>query len=419
MSTDIFADDYDAAEHWAQLQGRGEQADREQKLVDQAAVLRGKVEAGSDFLGWARRLPKNMGVGAMDAALNMLDFAEDVIDGAEETPAEKREKLSKEGGAAPDLPFAANLGITMFDHGFRDALRLLRNEIAKDSGTSDTVTQAIAQYAVPFGGWAKAIGGLKGSTLLGTIGRVAAAETATSATALAPHEGRLADLIQMGREMEGKFGEALLAISPDGSLLNQYIDYMTSREDEGEWEGRWKNVVDSLVTTGAGATLVKATPKILKGGQRVLEYAGENVGSAPVGLRAQRGSVGVSRRPYENAPDSLMGFSRHGPQKSFSENKYKHVEFVRVTFPDSGDSFLEAMNGLNRAHTLERARRNWDGAQIESVSRDEVLTADPELVRAVEGFAPARLEDLEYAGENLGPGPQGKPAQVGSVLNKE
>jgi hypothetical protein len=72
-------------------------------------------------------------------------------------------------------------------------------------------------------------------------------------------------------------------------------------------------------------------------------------------------------RPYANAPDSLMGFRRNGPQRLYEESGYKKEITVRVTFPD-GESFVDGMRGLNTAHAMERARRNWDGAEIELVA---------------------------------------------------
>ena len=65
---------------------------------------------------------------------------------------------------------------------------------------------------------------------------------------------------------------------------------------------------------------------------------------------------------YAKAPDSLMGFGR--TVKGFDELRYPHTAVVRVTFPD-GDDFVDAVNGMNGPHALERAKRNWDGAKIE------------------------------------------------------
>ena len=84
---------------------------------------------------------------------------------------------------------------------------------------------------------------------------------------------------------------------------------------------------------------------------------------------------------YRNAPDSLMGFRRYGPQRGFAETKYRTVVPVRVTF-DDGMSFVDAMNGLNKPHAMERARRNWPGAEIAEATQAELdaeLESDREL----------------------------------------
>jgi hypothetical protein len=41
------------------------------------------------------------------------------------------------------------------------------------------------------------------------------------------------------------------AVSPDGLAANRYIDWLTSRENEGEFEGRFKNVVDNAAGSAA------------------------------------------------------------------------------------------------------------------------------------------------------------------------
>ena len=111
-------------------------------------------------------------------------------------------------------------------------------------------------------------------------------------------------------------------------------------------------------------------------------YADQKVGLLPEWV-SEEGATDFSEAPYSKAPDSLMGFRKGKPNKGFAEERYKHVEFVRVTWPD-GDSMLEAQRGLNRAHALERARRNWSDAEISRVSRDEAMREDADLVREVD-----------------------------------
>lgn len=75
-------------------------------------------------------------------------------------------------------------------------------------------------------------------------------------------------------------------------------------------------------------------------------------------------------RPYQNVPDSLMGFSRNGPGKSYEEQKYKHVQPVRVHWED-GMSHEDSIKGLNKHHAVERAYRNWAGAShVEPIDKE-------------------------------------------------
>jgi inorganic pyrophosphatase-like protein/conjugative element/phage-associated large polyvalent protein len=79
-------------------------------------------------------------------------------------------------------------------------------------------------------------------------------------------------------------------------------------------------------------------------------------------------------RPYASVPDSLMGFRKEGPQKGFDETKYPHVQDVRVTFPGR-EPFEDAIKGMNKEHALERARRNWKGAEIEAADGAETVAS--------------------------------------------
>jgi len=107
--------------------------------------------------------------------------------------------------------------------------------------------------------------------------------------------------------------------------------------------------------------------------------------------------------PYDKAPKSLLGFKKEGPQTPFEETKYKHVEFVRVTF-ENGEQQLDAIKGLNKAHALARARKNWDGAKVESVPLSVVKKEDPSLVDE------AKISSAIFGGKPAAP----QPTQLGA-----
>lgn len=202
--------------------------------------------------------PKNIGVGAYRALVNTIDTAWDF-------QAEFAESLTKD----PAAPAGQQGGVKVpsLTEAFPDLMKNvygLADQWSAGNQPEDDVMEGIAQFTLPFAGWLKAFGGMGAATKAATVVKAAAAEAVTAASAFDPHEGRFADLLQMGRQLDNRFGEVLRRLSPDGSLVARYIDYMTNRENEGEWHGRFKNAVDSLATTAAIAGFVKAAGKTYK-----------------------------------------------------------------------------------------------------------------------------------------------------------
>jgi hypothetical protein len=72
-------------------------------------------------------------------------------------------------------------------------------------------------------------------------------------------------------------------------------------------------------------------------------------------------SVAPEPRPYFNVPDELMGYGR--APKGFQESKYPYTANVLVRYPD-GTAQVDQIRGMNPEHALERARRNWEGADV-------------------------------------------------------
>ena len=104
------------------------------------------------------------------------------------------------------------------------------------------------------------------------------------------------------------------------------------------------------------------------GDQMAMMQRRDPLASRPTDFPAGGGVGGAPpARPYQNVPDSLMGYRRQGQQKGFDDTNYKHTQGVRVTFPDTGDTFEDAVKGMNPAHALERAYRNWPGAIIQPI----------------------------------------------------
>jgi hypothetical protein len=308
---------------------------------------------GSGLTRWMAKLPQNIGVGILDAAINTVDFVDSLR--SDESKAATAETPSQKRNAPSD---AASLGNTMSNLGAqvasgepfdaRRALVAFRNHIAGDAvETSDHITQGIAQFAVPFAGWSKAARGMQlaadAPKLAQTgmkIAKVATAESATMATAFDPHAGRFADLVELGKHTEGKLADALNTIAPDGSAINAYIDYMTDRVNESEAEGRFKNVIDNLGISAVAAGLLHVGAKTLK--------AGHAYSMSPIKL------------PEIGSPEHLAAQGQ------------KLADEALMQFPDSPQAAM--------VHLTEQADNVLDDAERQTIlaARDKVAAGAPE-----------------------------------------
>lgn len=256
---------------------------------------------------WMGNLPKNVGVGIMDAASNTVDaakvFGESTWNNLfRPSPAQRAvneaQGKTADGATMEDLreKFLAQPMVQETHGPIRQAYQAFRDELASGSTTSDEITQGIAQFAVPMLGWSKLLGVQKAISAGGFL-----AEGITASSALAPHAGRNADLVQQGKAIEGKLGDALNTIAPDGSALNAYINYMTDRSGESDAEGRFKNVIDSMVTTTAGAALLKTGATALKVGMNLPGYIADTAGTGPLAGSpdAQAGKIVFHGTPHD------------------------------------------------------------------------------------------------------------------------
>lgn len=296
---------------------------------------------------WIYNLPTNISVGLMDAAIQTADaavhFGHEVgknfeslvappkVAGAPDAPPppdpnpeptpppEYTRGALLQQSAAHEKYFrdmeawiqadskAAREGRSGYDV-VRGHVQNFRDEMAQTQrdqgggGMSDTITQGAAQFTIPFLGFTKLIGGLKGLSALGTVARTATAESATVGTAFDPHGGRMADLFALGRHTEGKLGALLQTLAPDGSAVNAYINYLTDRNNETDGEGRLKNIVDNLGVSGAVAGLIHVGASTLKTAYALPGYVARQSGVGPVGAAAQGGHMSFHAGPHEFAP---------------------------------------------------------------------------------------------------------------------
>lgn len=222
---------------------------------------------------WAMNLPKNISGAVMTAAMNTIDTGSDLLAGAAESGSDPT-TLSV-NMAVRDAKTKAGIPQTIpkFSEAHPELWKTLSDfhkEYLGADGAADELTQGVAQFAIPFAGWSRALGLVRGAGAIANIARGAGAEAITVASAYGAHDPRMADLAELGRHSEGKLGDTLRMMSPDGSLLNTYIQYMADRDNEGEWEGRLKNVIDNSVVSAAAGGVLMAGVKELKAGKTAL-----------------------------------------------------------------------------------------------------------------------------------------------------
>lgn len=236
----------------------------DQLMQEAAADQKGNLAAGQFLM----RLPANITVGVLDAATAAIGFGKQFAEGVKQNvtgPGVAESAIAADQGLrkpAPGQPGAhygsaqeAREGADVEPYGeeqgmLMGAMARLRGRMAAGSGTPDEITQSAAQFMVPFAAWTKAVGGYQAGSTAVNAGRAALAEAATMMTSFEPHEARFADLLRL--------------LDSRNTLVNSYIDWMTAREDEGEWEGRFKNALDSLVGTGVMAGITFTGGKALR-----------------------------------------------------------------------------------------------------------------------------------------------------------
>lgn len=293
----------------------------------------GKVaSAVKSTADWVVKLPKNLSLGVLDAAvstaampfdvLKSMDETRQEIDGAailrgdeehdalpefaKETPFQQKMRAmgtaQRVAGATGE---AAEPAITELPKQFADAYAAWRESLREDDNLADSLTQGIAQFAVPFTAYSKAFGVAREVGYLGNAFRLAAADAVASATAFAPDSGRAADLVKLGLHAENKFGDTLRTLMPDGTLANQYIEWMTDHDGEGALGARFKNTLDGLGVSAVVGGVIKSAAMTFKAARKGIEIAAREkvVKSAvePVGTGARETHTGLVFEKPEDA----------------------------------------------------------------------------------------------------------------------
>lgn len=309
------------------------------------------------------RKARDVAAGGITGAVNIADTAKSAVEGM----ADATDPYQQKDPVAPSSPIWDHARSSILD--FRDAVTV------QDPTLADHLVQGVSQLAIPFAGYSRALAGLHGLANMYTAGAL------TDATALGPHDARVADLIALGRHTEGKLGDALRALSPDGSAMNAYINYLGDRTDEGEAEGRFKNVLDGFGTGLITTPLMQSAASILKQGSSALRYAAENFGGGPIagGMKAQRGSVGA--RPQVTPGDPFYYHATTKKFDAFQDGNYQSGDLVGHYFSDS-----------------EEGAKKWSSyAQKGSDDPVRIVASRLDLQK------PASYQDVKTTQQELGP----------------
>lgn len=257
------------------------------------------VSAADSFMqGPDVKHSRDIAAGAITGVVNIADAAKSALttSGQRMAAAEDPEHADAALAPPPSSPIWDHAKGAILD--FRDAIAV------KDPTLVDNLTQAGAQLAIPFAGYSRALAGVHG------IANTIAAGIATDATALGPHDPRLADVIALGRTAEGKLGEVLRAIAPDGGAVNAYLNYLTSghegatpaerAQNESEAEGRFKNVIDGFGANMIVTGLVHTAASVIKQGTAGLRYLVDKGVGSTSDLRT---SIGAEPQDMSLSPE--------------------------------------------------------------------------------------------------------------------
>lgn len=345
-------------------------------VIDSAVSL-----ADSMYNTEAMRKARDVVAGGITAAANTADSIVPSVMG----PSEQMMRVFDPATSADAQHQIENGNITspIWDHAkgtimdFRDAVQV------QDPTMADNLLQGVGQLALPFAGYSRALARLHG------ISNMMAAGAVTDATALQPHDMRMADLFALGKHAEGKLGDVFNTISPDGSLLNSYMEFLADRGDETEAEGRFKNVLDGFGGNLIAMPLVHAAATTLKYGtagvRAVINDAMQGGFAGPGPIKAQRGMVafhGTANASFDAFDNAKIGTGQgaqsYGYGHYLAENATTGETYQKSlagrynTSPPLQDAMAAVKsNGGDKAKTIRQLTEQLSNPEIGEGSTDQ------------------------------------------------
>jgi hypothetical protein len=225
---------------------------------------------------------------------------------------------------------------------------------------------------VPFSMALKTMGGLQAGATAANIAKGAAAEAVTMFGAFDPHAGRFADLVR--------------AVSPDGLASNRYIDYLTNRENEGEFEGRFKNVVDSLSGSAAVAGALKVGGTTLRAAHLAATTP------SPTKLQAQRGSMSLKTLPAKAEELAYHGTTKEAAaaiqKEGFDLTRAADGTVWFTSNPNIGEVAATGKGGVVSRSVSGLKLGGWD--EMDKYSTDQLISMGYDGLKLKDG------EDITY-----------------------
>ncbi len=330
------------------------------------------------------RLVRQGQAGFVKGVVNMVDSAASAAKAsgaglaAAEDPAHAEEALN-----GPDVFHPAYDNARKVAMDFRDAIAVkdpsIPEHLAEGAGQLMPSFLMFSRVLGSIGTAAELTGGAKKAV---DLARFATADAATNATAIAPHDPRLADTFALHKDAEGKYVDLLNKVSPDGSLFHQYINYIGDHTNETEAEGRWKNVLDGWNTAAALGGVLHVGGGILKQGWNALHYmADQGMGSLSDLMPAnQEGKIGYHGTP--NAPFEAFSNDAIGTGQGAQSYGYGHYIAENAA---TGETYQKSLSG----------RMNTSAALSDAQSA--IKTAGGDKVKAVKNLTDMLANETDTA----------------------
>ncbi len=307
--------------------------------------------------------------GAIKGAVKTADSVGSMLESsgrglaAAEDPAHAQEALNGPDISHPIYDAARKVIMDM-----RDAIAI------KDPNLPQSLIEGFGQFAGPYALYSRMLGSFgtaanlfKGEGALAAFGNKVAAKAASTATAVgadaitnatanAPHDPRVADLLALHKDAEGKYVDMLSSIaSSDNPLypVHEYINYLAS-PDHSEAEGRWKNVLDGLNVFGALAGVFFGGAATFKTGWGAMHImADNNMGSMGDLMPAnQEGKIGYHGTP--NAPFEAFSNNAIGTGQGAQSYGYGHYIAENAA---TGETYQKSLSGkMNTSAALSDAQ---------------------------------------------------------------